>query len=136
MTGSKSIRTAAVRYARLALGITFLSAVAGRFGVWDMERPQEHFAAFVRATGEVNSFMPASTIPFLAVSATVAELTFGVWLLTGWKVRVAAYGSAALLALFGTAMAISLGVKSPLDYSVFSASAASLLLAEAVRDRE
>ncbi|HLQ23295.1 MAG TPA: hypothetical protein VK132_08805 [Gemmatimonadales bacterium] len=40
-----------------------------------------------------------------------------------------ALGSALLLALFGIAMAISLGLKSPLDYSVFSASAAALLLA-------
>jgi hypothetical protein len=31
--------------------------------------------------------------------------------------------------MFGTAMAISFGIKSPLDYSVFSASAGALLLA-------
>jgi len=30
--------------------------------------------------------------------------------------------------LFGTAMAISFGIKTPLDYSVFSASAGALLL--------
>jgi hypothetical protein len=40
-----------------------------------------------------------------------------------------ALGSAALLILFGTAMAISFGIKSPLDYSVFSASSAALLVA-------
>jgi hypothetical protein len=34
-----------------------------------------------------------------------------------------------LLAIFGIAMAISFGPKSPLDYSVFSASAGALLLA-------
>ena len=38
-------------------------------------------------------------------------------------------GSAALLVLFGTAMAISMGIKAPLDYSVYSAAAAALLLA-------
>lgn len=42
-----------------------------------------------------------------------------------------ALGSAVLLAIFGTAMAISLGLKSPLDYSVFSASAGALLLSRA-----
>ncbi len=61
----------AMRYTRFALGAAFLSAVAGRFGIW----------------GE------------------------------------------GLLVLFGTAMAISLGIKTPLDYSVFSASAGALLLA-------
>jgi putative oxidoreductase len=39
-----------------------------------------------------------------------------------------ALGSAILLFLFGAAMAISFGIKSPLDYSVFSASAGALLL--------
>jgi hypothetical protein len=35
----------------------------------------------------------------------------------------------ARLALFGLAMTISMGIKSPLDYSVFSASAGAMLLA-------
>jgi putative oxidoreductase len=74
--------------------------------------------------------MPAWSIPFLAGAATVAELVLGVLLIAGvWK-RWVALGSAALLAIFGTAMAISFGPWSPLDYSVFSASAAALLLAE------
>jgi hypothetical protein len=34
-----------------------------------------------------------------------------------------------LLLIFGMAMALSLGIESPLDYSVFSASAAALLRA-------
>jgi hypothetical protein len=38
-----------------------------------------------------------------------------------------------LLAIFGTAMAISFGIKSPMDYSVFSASAAAALLAVCAR---
>jgi len=45
-----------------------------------------------------------------------------------WRVWVA-LGSAVLLILFGTAMAVSFGIKSPLDYSVFSASSAALLVA-------
>jgi hypothetical protein len=43
--------------------------------------------------------------------------------------RWTALASALLLILFGTAMAISFGPKSPLDYSVFSASGAAMLLA-------
>jgi hypothetical protein len=39
-----------------------------------------------------------------------------------------ALASAILLGLFALAMTASLGVKPPLDYSVFSASAAALLL--------
>jgi uncharacterized membrane protein YphA (DoxX/SURF4 family) len=73
--------------------------------------------------------MPAATIPFLAWAATAAELTFGIALVVGFRVRWAALGSAVLLTLFGAAMAVSFGVKEPLDYSVFSAAAGALLLA-------
>jgi uncharacterized membrane protein YphA (DoxX/SURF4 family) len=111
----------------MAIGAAFLSAVAARFGLW-FDRGPHPFAQFIRYTGEVNSFLPPFTYPALAVAATIAETTLGLALLTGLRVRWAAFGSAILLALFGTAMAISSGIKSPLDYSVFSASAAALLL--------
>jgi hypothetical protein len=68
-------------------------------------------------------------IPFLAWAATAAELGLGLALVLGLWPRLVALGSAVLLALSGLAMALSLGIKSPLDYSVFSASAAALLLA-------
>jgi len=119
----------ALLYARFALAAAFLSAVASRFGLWDGKPASERFAGFIRYTAEVNSFLPAATIPFLAWAATIAEASLGVALLFGVGMRWIAYASAALLAVFGTAMAISFGIKSPLDYSVFSASAAALLLA-------
>jgi uncharacterized membrane protein YphA (DoxX/SURF4 family) len=116
-------------YARLAIGAAFLSAVASRFGIWDGEPGLSRFPGFIQYTAEVNAFMPAAVIPFLAWAATVAETSLGVALIAGLRLHWVALASAALLALFGTAMAISLGPKSPLDYSVFSASAGALLLA-------
>jgi uncharacterized membrane protein YphA (DoxX/SURF4 family) len=118
----------AILYARLALGAAFLSAVASRVGLWAVHPGMSKFREFIAYTAEVNSFMPATVIPFLAWAATVAEMTFGFALVGGFRLRWAAMGSALLLALFGTAMAISQGLKSPLDYSVFSASAGALLL--------
>ncbi|HEU4565958.1 MAG TPA: DoxX family membrane protein [Gemmatimonadaceae bacterium] len=119
----------AARYARLALGAAFLSGIASRFGLWGANVGYGDFDNFVRYTAEVNAFMPLATIPFLAWAATIAELVLGVALVLGLAPRATALGSALLLALFGTAMAISQGIKSPLDYSVFSASAGALLLA-------
>jgi putative oxidoreductase len=116
-------------YARIALGAAFLSAVADRFGLWGKYGGWGNFAVFTQYTAQVNSFMPAFIIPFLAWAATAAELLLGVALIIGIWARWVALGAATLLFLFGTAMAISFGVKSPLDYSVFSASAAALLLA-------
>jgi putative oxidoreductase len=116
-------------YARIALSAAFLSGIASRFGLYGKHVGYGNFENFERYTAEVNSFMPASTIPFLAWAATVAELFLGVTLLLGVWPRWIALGSALLLALFGIAMAISFGIKSPLDYSVFSASAAAVLFA-------
>jgi putative oxidoreductase len=125
---TKAVERLGVAYARVALGAAFLSAVADRFGLWGKYGGWRNFANFEKYTAQVNSFMPASTIPFLAWAATVAELSFGIALILGVWTRWVASGSAVLLFLFGAAMAISFGVKSPLDYSVFSASAGALLL--------
>jgi len=119
----------AIRYVRIALGAAFLSGIASRFGLYGKDVGYGNFANFVRYTAEVNSFMPAATIPFLAWAATAAELILGIALVIGYRLRWAALASAVLLLLFATAMAISFGIKEPLDYSVFSASAAALLLA-------
>jgi uncharacterized membrane protein YphA (DoxX/SURF4 family) len=121
--------TWATRYVRFALGAAFLSAVAGRFGLWAGHLDWNNFARFIQRTADLNGFMPAFTIPFLAWAATLVETSLGVALIAGVQVRWAAFGSALLLAWFGTAMAVYDGPKSPLDYSVFSASAGALLLA-------
>ena len=131
---AKSVRSVtferlAILYPRVALGAAFLSAVADRFGLWGKYGGWGNFATFTQYTAQVNSFMPAFIIPFLAWAATAAELTIGIALIIGIWPRWVAFGAAALLFLFGTAMATSFGPKSPLDYSVFSASAGALLLA-------
>jgi putative oxidoreductase len=119
----------AALYARIALGAAFLSGIADRFGLYGRNVGYGTFAGFIRYTAQVNSFMPSSTIPFLAIAATIAELFLGIALIIGmWTIWVA-IAAGVLLILFGTAMAISFGIKSPLDYSVFSASAAAFLVA-------
>jgi len=119
-----------ILYLRLALGASFLSGIADRFGLYTGRNVgYGNFTGFLHYTAKVNSFMPASAIPFLGWSATALELSFGIALVAGIWLRWAALGSSFLLVLFGTAMAISFGIKSPLDYSVFSASAGALVLA-------
>jgi putative oxidoreductase len=117
-------------YLRGALGAAFLSGIADRFGLYRGRNVgYGNFDGFIRYTAQVNSFMPSFTIPFLAWAATLAEFGLGLGLILGIWPRGVALGSAVLLALFGIAMAISFGIKSPLDYSVFSASAGALVLA-------
>lgn len=123
-----SAQSIAVVYARVSLGAAFLSGIASRFGLYGRNVGYGTFTNFIHYTAQVNSFMPAVTIPFLAWSATVAELLLGVLLIAGLWPRWTAAASSILLFLFGAAMTASAGIKSPLDYSVFSASAAALLL--------
>jgi putative oxidoreductase len=123
-----TIERFAAIYARIALGNAFLSAVAARFGLW-CDRGPHPFTQFIQYTAEVNLFLPASLAPVLAVASTIAETTLGILLIAGFKPRWTGLASAILLALFGIAMTISGGIKSALDASVFSASAAALLLA-------
>ena len=101
-----ALEQAAMVYARIALGTAFLSAVAGRFGIWDRHVDWAHFERFIRRTADVNAFMPAFTIPFLAWAATAAEISCGVLLIAGVQLRWVALASAVLLALFATAMAV------------------------------
>ncbi len=127
-------RRAAAYYARFALAGAFLSAVAGRFGLWHRTFDMQYFQHFIQYTGQVLAFMPAATVPFLAWAATVCETTLAVLLIAGLWPRWVAWAAAVLLAMFATSMAISLGPKAPLDYSVYSASAAAVLLALQAED--
>lgn len=119
-----SIRTLALR---IALGVTFLSAVASRLSLWGST--SSDWNNFLEYTAAVNSFAPASLIPTLAVVATTLEILFGIALIIGFKVKYIATGAGVLTLLFALAMAYSFGIKDPLDYSVFVDSAAAFLLA-------
>jgi putative oxidoreductase len=83
---------------------------------------------FVQYVALLNSFVPKSLIPGLAVLETVIELGLGIALLLGIYQRVVAWSSAALLLSFALTMSIALGIVAPLSYSVFTALGAALLL--------
>lgn len=120
-------------FLRFALGLSFLSAVADRFGLWgQFGQPNVawgNFSRFVEYTGRLNSYLPPRMTLTLAVISTGAEILFGLLLLVGWHTRTAALLSGILLMAFGLAMALALGAKAPLDFSVFSAAGGALLLA-------
>jgi uncharacterized membrane protein YphA (DoxX/SURF4 family) len=119
-------------FLRLALGITFLSAVADRFGLWGAYGQPNvawgNYARFVDYTAKLNWFLPAAIIPALAAIATVAETLFGLLLVLGWKTRITSFLSGLLLISFALTMTMALGVKAPLNFSVFSAAGGALLL--------
>jgi len=134
-SATKSWSGVATIYLRLALGAGFLSAVADRFGVWGPPGAPHvawgdwsHFLAYAAS---INPELPAAAIPTVGLIATAAEILVGVALIAGVQTRRAAVTAGVLLLLFALGMTLGTGIKSPLDASVFAASAGAFLLAGA-----
>jgi uncharacterized membrane protein YphA (DoxX/SURF4 family) len=118
----------AVRIAlRLSLAAAFLSAVADRFGWWEPlgQGSWGSMSAFADYSHQLVPFASGSLLTVIVWAATAAEATLGILLLTGWRPKLVGAATCLLLIVFGTAMAVSLGVESPLSYSVFSAASAA-----------
>jgi putative oxidoreductase len=124
-------------YLRLALGIGFLIPVADRLG-WLGPAGQHNISwgnwgNFVKYTNALLPFLSVNGAYFMAILATIFELTIGLLLIIGYKTRIAAFSGFALTLSFALAMGIFLDIKAPFTYSVFSDSAACLLLAGVTR---
>lgn len=117
-------------FLRSAISLSFLSAVADRFGLWGENSVWGNWDAFVDYTRIINPWLPETSIELAGALATGAEILFGFCLLIGYKTELFAKASGLLLLLFGLSMAFSTGVKGALDYSVFTASAAAFALGQ------
>jgi uncharacterized membrane protein YphA (DoxX/SURF4 family) len=131
--GSAILLASSSVFLRVALGVSFLSAVADRFGLWGGSG-EPHvawgtFARFVAYTAQLTWFLPRAAAPSLAIVSTFAETLLGVLLLLEWQTRTTALLSGGLVLLFAVAMTGALGIKAPLDASVFSAAGGAFLLA-------
>lgn len=113
-------------FLRLAIALSFLSAVADRFGLWSAEvSVWGNWQSFVDYTAVINPWMPIAIIPVLASIATFVEIVFALFLLIGFKTELFAKLSGVLILIFALSMTFSVGIKSGFDYSVFTASAAA-----------
>ncbi len=112
---------------RLSLAAAFLSAVADRFGWWKPfgQGSWGSMGPFADYTHQLVPFASGWLLTVIVWAATATEATLGVLLLTGWRPKLVGAATCLVLILFGTAMAVSLGMESPLSYSVFSAASAA-----------
>jgi hypothetical protein len=133
---NESIVRIARLFLRLALGATFLVAIADRFGLLGPYGSKNvswgDWRHFVQYVAILNWFVPKALIHGLAVLETAIELGLGVALVLGIYIRLVAWSSAALLMLFSLTMTLALGIVAPLSYSVFTAAGGALFLGAVV----
>ena len=127
MTGKDSIFPQL--FLRVIISVTMLSAVADRFGLWGDNSAWGNWENFEKYTQQLTFFLPEMLSKFSAYAATFLEILFPLMLILGFKTKIAAYGTGFLLLVFALSMTIALGIKAPLDYSVWVGSAAAFLLA-------
>ncbi|MEO7834538.1 MAG: DoxX protein [Ginsengibacter sp.] len=109
---------------RVSIGVGFLSAVADRFGLCSKDvSAWGNWSNFLKYTQKLNPLIPPSWVPFLGWTSTILEIVLGFCLIIGFKISFTAKLSGWLLLIFALAMTFSVGIKAPLDASVFAASA-------------
>lgn len=129
----KNTQQLAQLFLRLALGIGFILPVLDRLGM--LGAPGEpnvgwgNWTNFVDYTNSLMPYLNHNIANIMGIIATVAEIIFGVLLIIGFKIKMTAYGIFLLTLSFALSMLIFAGYRAPFNYSVFTASAASLLLA-------
>ena len=121
-------------FLRIAIASTMLSAVADRFGFWGENSVWGNWENFEKYTQQLTFFLPESLSKFSAYTATFLEILLPILLILGFKTKIAASATGILLLIFALSMCISLGIKAPLDYSVWVGSAAAFLLASQQND--
>lgn len=116
-------------FLRASIALGFLSAVADRFGWWPEEKSTwGNWNTFIEYTKILNPWGSDYFINFIGIFATAIEIILAVFLIIGFKTSLSAKLSGILLVIFGVAMCTTVGIKAPLDYSVFSAAAAGFAL--------
>lgn len=128
----KNILPTAQLFLRLALGIGFILPVMDRLGMLGLPgEPNVGWGNWSNFTDYTHSLMPylnRSLAEVMGAIATIAEVIFGILLIIGFKTKQTAIGSFALTLAFAVSMLLFAGYRAPFNYSVFSVSAASLLL--------
>jgi uncharacterized membrane protein YphA (DoxX/SURF4 family) len=127
------LRQLAQLYLRLTMGIGFFVLGLDRLGAWGPNGSPgvswgdwKHFSPYAH---HLMSYLPYNLAEAFAMIATFVEVTGGFLLVIGLFTKQASFACSGLTLCFAIAMSIADGITSPMDYSVFTVSAAGLLLA-------
>lgn len=130
LTGARFGRLNAI--ARIGIGVLFAGSVADRFGLMGGQADGATWGSWQPFVEYTQSLLPAwlhdLSAP-LAVLATVLEIGLALGLILGIGGRFTAWIATGVLALFGLAMATSVGVDPMMSYAVPVLAAGAALLA-------
>lgn len=117
---------------RCALGITFLTPVFDRLGILGQAGTGNiewgNWENFINYTTTLMPIFDRPVVNVMGAIATVSELMIGISLIIGFKTKYAAIGACLITLTFIVFMTLSVGIQKPINYGVFTASAAGLLL--------
>lgn len=119
---------------RLAIGLTFLTPVLDRLGILGPAGTGNiewgNWENFINYTTTLMPYFHRPMVNVMGLVATIAEATIALGLIVGFKTKYVALGSCLLTLTFIVFMATSVGVQKPINFGVFTASAASFLLSK------
>ena len=82
-------------FVRMAVATAFLSAVADRFGFWggpgSVNASWGNWENFPKYRNKLNFFVPEQLGELLAITATILEVVFALFLLIGYKHELQPY---------------------------------------------
>lgn len=117
---------------RYALGITFLTPVLDRLGLLGQPGVGNiewgNWDNFINYTATLMPIFDRPLVNTMGAIATVAELLISICLIVGFKTKQAALGASLITLTFIIFMTLSVGIQKPINYGVFTASAAGFLL--------
>ena len=117
---------------RCALGITFLTPVLDRLGILGPSGTGNiewgNWKNFINYTSTLMPYFDRPVTNVMGAIATVSEFAIAVLLITGFKTKYAAIGCSLLTLTFILFMATSVGIQKPINFGVFTATTAGLML--------
>lgn len=117
---------------RYALGITFLTPVLDRLGLLGQPGVGNiewgNWDNFIDYTSTLMPIFDRPLVNTMGAIATVAELLIAICLIAGFKTKQASLGASLITLTFIIFMMLSVGIQKPINYGVFTASAAGFLL--------
>ena len=129
----KKVFPAALLLLRFSLGIGFILPVLDRIGFLgppgNVHVSWGNWTNFVKYTHSLMPYVSVQIASFFGLMATIGEALFGIMLIVGYKIKLAAYSSFVLTLIFALSMLFFIEYRAPFNYSVFVVSFSSLLLA-------